>query len=201
MTTEQDRVSKMTARYPQADITPAELEQFVGDLFGAAGRDIDGLVVTPHDVVQGTDGTYNFDATVRFPLMGMAFLVLVEVKRHKDPIKRELVQVLHSKMLSVGAQKAVLVSTSPFQSGAVTFANTHGIALLTMTEGRHTFETKGQAPGPELTREQAASRFGLPTYVAYGYLFNSETRSISITPLTPEDHEEVAELLLHGLEG
>jgi hypothetical protein len=35
----------------------------------------------------------NFDATVRYELAGMAFLTLVEAKLHKNPIKRETVQV------------------------------------------------------------------------------------------------------------
>jgi Restriction endonuclease len=56
-------------------------------------------------VVEGRDGTYDFDATVRYELAGVAFLILVEAKLHKNPIKRETVQVLHQKLQSVGAQK------------------------------------------------------------------------------------------------
>jgi hypothetical protein len=36
----------------------------------------------------------DFDATVRYQLAGMSFLVVVEAKLHKNPIKRELVQIL-----------------------------------------------------------------------------------------------------------
>jgi hypothetical protein len=43
----------------------------------------------------------------------MDFLMLVEAKRHKNPIKRELVQVLHSKLRSVGAHKAAMIAPRP----------------------------------------------------------------------------------------
>jgi hypothetical protein len=45
-----------------------------------------------HDKLEGVDGSYHFDATVRSELGRMRLVVVVEAKRHKDPIKRELVQ-------------------------------------------------------------------------------------------------------------
>jgi hypothetical protein len=81
--------------------------------------------VKAHDVVEGVDGAYDFDATVRFSVQGLEFLVVVEAKFHKNPIKRELVQVLHAKAVSVGAQKAVLVAAAHFQRGAIEYAKTH----------------------------------------------------------------------------
>jgi len=98
-------VARATAHYPAAEITPAEFEQFVVDLLESASPVVDSLRVTLHDKIQGTDGLYDFDATVRFRVGGIDFLVLVEAKRHKNPVKRELVQVLHDKLRSVGAQK------------------------------------------------------------------------------------------------
>lgn len=85
---------------------------------------------------RASTGTFDFDATARYQFAGMSFLVLVEAKLHKNPIKRELVLVLYQKILSVGAHKGVMVSTAPYQAGAVAFAKTHGIALVTVTEGR-----------------------------------------------------------------
>lgn len=61
--------------------------------------------------------------------------MLVECKKHKNPIKRELVQALHQKQLSLGANKAILVSTSAFQEGAIKFARAHGIALVKLISG------------------------------------------------------------------
>jgi hypothetical protein len=79
-------------------------------------------------VVPGSDGSYDFDVTVRYGLAGMSFLVVVEAKKHRYPIERELVHVLHQKLTSVGARKAVMISSAPYQSGAVKGANAHGDA-------------------------------------------------------------------------
>lgn len=136
----------LVGRYPYSGITPGEFEEFVAEeLLGAAAAEVDGLVVGLHEKVAGVDGVYEFDATVRYRFAGMEFLVVVEAKLHRNPIKRELVQVLRQKVQSVGAHKGVLVATSAFQSGAVEFARTHGIALVTVTEGRFVFTTRDTA--------------------------------------------------------
>jgi hypothetical protein len=152
--------------YPPADISPAEFEAWVAELFGAIAE-IENLRVTSHAVMEGIDGTYDLDAMVRYTLAGMEFLILVEAKRHNYPIKRELVASLHSKVQSTGAQKGVILATAPFQSGAVTFANVHGIALIQVTEGRHTFIARSADPPPVMSRQEAAKRYGLPTFVGF----------------------------------
>jgi hypothetical protein len=82
-------VARATAHYPPADISPDEFELFVTELLGSVSPLVAGLEVTLHDRISGVDGAYDFDATVRFSLGGLQFLVLVEAKRHKNPIKRE----------------------------------------------------------------------------------------------------------------
>ncbi|GLC62603.1 hypothetical protein PLESTB_001918300 [Pleodorina starrii] len=130
-----------TSRYPPADMTPAEFEQFVVETLRSINHDVDDFEVTLHEMVEGNDGTYDMDATVRFGLAGMDFLVLVEAKKHTHPIKREVSQILHQKVQSSGAQKGMIVSTVPFQRGALDFAKAHGIALVTAY--RPTSEGKG----------------------------------------------------------
>jgi hypothetical protein len=121
--------------YPPADITWGEFEQWVHRTFELAATQHGEYVrVTFHDRVVGTDGSYVFDATIRCRLAELDLLIIVEAKRHKNPIKRELVQALHSKLVSVGAQKAVMVSTARYQRGALRFAKTHGIALWVITK-------------------------------------------------------------------
>jgi hypothetical protein len=117
-TADDETVSRATAHYLPADITPAEFETFVAELLGSTSPLVDHLRITLHESIAGPDGTYDFDCTVRYELMGLEFLVLVEAKRNSNPIKRELVQVLHQKLLSVGAHKAVMVSTAPYQQVA-----------------------------------------------------------------------------------
>lgn len=114
---------------------PAEFELYAANVLRQTVGLVEDLEVTPHAVLVSSDGSYDVDAAVRFRLGGMDFLVVVECKRHRHPIKRELVQVLHSKVQSVGAQKGVLFSTSPFQSGALTYAQQHGIGLVHVTDG------------------------------------------------------------------
>ncbi|WP_320069071.1 restriction endonuclease [Micromonospora sp. RTGN7] len=140
-------------RFPPAEITPARFEVFVAEeLLRSAGPEVDDLVVTLHDKVTGPDGSYDLDATVRYRFAGLAFLVVVEAKLHRNPIKRELVQVLYQKVQSIGAHKGVMVATAPYQAGAVAFARAHGIALVTVVEGRFVFvrRTPGTVATPAL---------------------------------------------------
>jgi hypothetical protein len=164
-----DDLARLTARYRPPEITPAQFERFVVDLLEAVGPSFHDFEVNLHDTLDGVDGAYDFDATVRFGLGGMQFLVLVEAKQHKNPIKRELVQVLHDKLRSVGAHKAAMISTAPYQRGALEYAKAHGIALATITEGRFAYETRSVADAPTMTREQAATRLGLPHFIGHAY--------------------------------
>jgi hypothetical protein len=184
-------------QYPSAEMTAEEFEKFVVDEFHQTRPFVDDLIVKLHDVVQGTDGTYDFDATIRYRLAGLDFLVVVEAKRHSYPIKREVVQVLQAKVESVGAHKGVVVSTAPFQRGALNYAIAHGIALVKVTEGRFTFETGGVAPPPAPSRLEAA-KLGVPTFVGYCYGSGDQPGSVAVTLVT-EEAESAARLLL-GLE-
>jgi hypothetical protein len=125
--------------------------------------------------------------------------VLVEAKLHKNPVKRELVQVLHQKVQSVGAHKGLMVSTAPYQTGAVIFAKAHGIALVTVTEGRFVYETRDALPVSQTSREEAAERFSPPTFVGHYYGPGDEpgfTRVWLLSPDSADYPRHVAELLL-----
>lgn len=194
MTNEGQHVDWSRGRYPAPDITPGEFESFVADLFGAVMDDaIEDLRVKVQEAVQGVDGEYKFDATVRYRLGGMDFLVVVEAKKHKNSIERELVQVLKDKVHSVGAQKGVMIATAPFQSGAIEYAGTHGIALVKVTEGRYTFETRGGDPQPVMTREEARA-LGSPDFVGHVYRPDGQ-----IVLVSTEIADYIAEMVL-GIE-
>lgn len=184
-------------RYPPAEITPREFEEYVAGLFGTLRPEIGVPRVELHDRVEGTDGSYDFDATVRYQWAGMEFLVVIEAKLHKNPIKREPVQALHSKAQAVGAHKAVMVATAPYQRGALAFAKVHGIALVVLTEGRFTYEVRTRTrAAPALSREEAAGRFGLPTFVGHCYGAGDSPRSTTCTLVSPEHPEYIENLLL-----
>lgn len=126
----------------------------------------------------GTDGDYVIDITARFSALGASFLVLVECKHCGRQVERQDVQVLHSKLLSVDAQKAVLFATSGFQSGAIEFANAHGIALVQFASGKSTWFTKSAGPVKE-----PPSWANIPKYV--GWWHHGNSRSV-----VSKDHSE-----------
>lgn len=72
-------------RYPPADIAPTEFEQWVAEVFDSAAPGLEDLRVAVHLRVTGIDGSFDLDA-VRYRWAGMEFLVLVEAKRHTNPI-------------------------------------------------------------------------------------------------------------------
>jgi HJR/Mrr/RecB family endonuclease len=114
--TSESEVPSWMSRYPPAEISPREFEQFVAELFASLPSEVTGVQVEVHDRVEGRDGAFEFDATVRCEWRGLSFLILLEAKRHASAIKREDVQVLHQKLLSVGAQKAVCSPRHPFKA-------------------------------------------------------------------------------------
>ena len=96
-----------------------------------------------HNVEKSTyDGSYQIDGEIRFIIMGVEMVVLVECKRYKGPVKREHVQVLHDKIRSTGAHKGIFITTSYFQSGALKYAKEHGIALISIVNGALRYETR-----------------------------------------------------------
>jgi restriction system protein len=85
------------------------------------------------------------DVVVRFTAFdGAEYLTLVECKHHKNSIKRELVQALHSKLQSVGGQKAMMFSTAKFQRGAIEFAQVHNISLVHFRDNEMTYCVKSR---------------------------------------------------------
>ena len=122
----------------------------VVDYLTSLGKPLKSFSVQHQARAAGHDGTYNMDAVAVFEALGADFVVLVECKHHRNPIKRELVQVLADKVASTRAQKGMLFSTASFQRGALEYAKERGIALVHFTEGGPVFETKshGGARGP-----------------------------------------------------
>lgn len=145
-------------RWPTFTLSPVEYERAVADLVQDAGHEVADWQVAHLDPVEGVDGTYIIDVTVRFRLMGADFLMLFECKRHASPVKREHVQVLMDKVRSTGAHKGVVVAATGFQRGALEYARTHGIACVRLLDEAWTYESRDLTP---VTRQPTGS------YVAY----------------------------------
>jgi len=137
--------------WPTFDITPQAYEEAVAAIAKSMKLDIVGWQVQHLEPIEAPDGVYIMDVTARFQLAGMDFLILFECKRHKTRVKRFDVQVLHTKLQSIGAQKGVVVSAAGFQRGALEFAQRHGIACVRLVDKawdyltRHTTTTNPPA--------------------------------------------------------
>jgi predicted DsbA family dithiol-disulfide isomerase len=132
-------------RYPNTKVIPKEFEIYVMDKFISSYPTAS--IVNREDI-KGTDGNYNIDITIRFNKLDVNFLVLVECKYHNHPIKREYVQLLRDKIVSLGAQKGILVASNSFQSGAINYAKTHGIALVRLINEQFAYETRSREMMP-----------------------------------------------------
>jgi len=196
MTDDEAQVDRWADRYPAADITAEEFEIFVTEILAAGEPGLDDFTVTLHETIEAADGAYDFDGTVRFRYLGMSFLVVVEAKRHSNAIKRELVQVLYAKAQSVSAQKAILISTAPFQRGAIQFAKIHGVALVKVTEGRFTFETRAATEPAPLSRQEATEVYGIPPFVGVYIGRGAKPDSTMIAVVDAGDAKPVRGLLL-----
>lgn len=79
---------------------------------------------------EAPDGTYQLDIVATFTALGVELKILCECKQYTSPVKRERVELLEGRMRSLGMHKGILLSTSGFQSGAIKYAKSHGIALI-----------------------------------------------------------------------
>lgn len=125
---------------------PQEFEQFVIMLLRVAVVGIPDVEVKHNELIEVSDGEYQIDGTIRFEVMGVKYLTLVECKMYKSPVSREKVQVLYDKLRAIGAQKGILATTSYFQSGAIKYASAHGIALVQIIDGKLTYCVRSNNP-------------------------------------------------------
>lgn len=88
-----------------------------------------------------------------------------------------------------------MVSTAPYQRGAVAFAKAHGVALATVTEGRFTYETRDASQSQPISRA-AAKRLGITTFVGHHYGPGEQHGSTSVTLVSAEYPNYIADLLL-----
>ena len=127
-------------------LTPREFELLVQGILDAAAGSLVDYRSEHLASLTGGDGEYIIDVVATFSALGAKFAVLVECKHHARAVERQDVQVLHSKLQSLGAQKAMLFATSGFQSGAVKFAAAHGIALVEVATGASNGHTRAAGP-------------------------------------------------------
>lgn len=113
-------------------ISPSEFEEFCMELLKAyAAEEHLKEFNIDHDVKQkAPDGIYQLDVFASFMALDVELKILCECKQYTSPVKRDKVELLESRLKSLGMHKGVLLSTSGFQSGAIQYAKAHGIALI-----------------------------------------------------------------------
>lgn len=148
-----------------ADISPTDFEKLVLEWLRLVADRQEQTITTKHlGVVHGDGGQYKVDVLVTFSALGGAlFVVLVECKHQTRPVEREDVMVLESKLRDVNAQKAMLFSTSGFQSGALEFAAAKHIATVTVVEGDWLYETRAGGAGRQSLLRGSTSIVTLPS--------------------------------------
>lgn len=144
-------------------LSPVEYEKAVAEMLLASRHGLTDFEVTHREVMQGQDGEYEIDVVARFTALGGDFKVLVECKHHKNPVKRDIVQVLKDRLQSTGSQKGMIFSTSGFQSGAIEYAISHGIALVKFMDASTTYlaRSEGAIRKPDWIADYAGWMYGV----------------------------------------
>lgn len=147
------------------NITPKEFEEYVKDWFDCEGINLKSYKSSLNNKASADDGIYEIDIDITYDALGVEFRILVECKKYSNSIKREVLQVLHQKIQSIGAHKGIICSTSDFQSGALEYAKKHGIACIKVAESRMLVRTKAADQQP--VSQEYCDFFGLPKISGY----------------------------------
>lgn len=177
----------MASIHDTVTLTPKQFEEQVKSMIATLGATLSVFEVQKLEVLDADDGSYEIDVTARFEALGGEYLTLIECKHHKNPIKREHVQILFAKIESTQAQKGMLFSTTDFQSGAVEFALKHRIALVKIADGRTAYITKATGTPPPLPP-------GFPEYAGWMTVMYEDGKSASV--LVSEKNPELLTIWL-----
>jgi restriction system protein len=159
-------------------VAPKDYVLAVKAILDAAGSALTRYESSHLEPVAGVDGEYVIDVVATFSALGADFRVLVECKHEKRRVERQDVQVLKAKLESTGAQKGMLFSVAGFQSGAIEYADAHGIALVELVDGASTWHARSD--GPPTPPPQ-----GLVTPKYVGWWCHGKFRSV-MSPQHPE---------------
>jgi restriction system protein len=131
------------------ELTPKQFEYEVKSIIEKTNVNLESFEAKHLEKLYSSEGVYEIDITVRFEALGVKYLTLIECKHQRNPIKREVVQVLYDRVRATGAHKGMLFATTTFQRGAIKYASVHGIALIRITEGKTFYVTKTIGISPE----------------------------------------------------
>ena len=108
---------------------------------------LDNFMISHNEIVKAHDGDYQVDVYSEFTIFGGSKIkVLVECKQYNSQVKRERVELLYSRLQSTGSHKGILMTTAQFQSGALRFAEKHGITLIEVMNTCDRFHSYASGP-------------------------------------------------------
>src|SRR6266404_5861273 len=102
-----------------------------------------GATVIHNDRIKGlaTRRMRQIDVSVRFKQAQSEYLLIVECKLSKRKVSVDKVEAFITNMPDVGADRALMVTNTGYQTGAVEAARAHNIDLRTLTEHVHDWTT------------------------------------------------------------
>jgi hypothetical protein len=113
----------------------AEFEEYVRGIYSILlNLKDEGIVVSggANTFLKGISGeTYQIDVYYEFERAGIHHKVIIECKDWKDPVKREVINALESKVRDIPGVIGVIISRNGYQSGAINFSQKKGILALT----------------------------------------------------------------------
>ncbi|MDJ0627020.1 MAG: restriction endonuclease [Rhodobacter sp.] len=172
-------------------VTPEDYEKQVVAWLRSAGQELQGFTINHLERIPGNGGEYSIDGWAEFEIFGgTKVCVLIECKRHRQPAERDVILGVHSKAQAVGAQKSILFSTLGFQSGAVEFAASAGVALVVFLDGKATYFTRSREALSEANYPPNLPKFA-------GQMVRAEAHKTTISILTDERVTPLAEWLRH----
>lgn len=115
----------------ETNISATEFELFCLETLRvyAEKEKLNDFTIKHNQKVKADDGIYQIDVLAEYTALGTKNTILIECKKYSNSVKKEVVNALQAKLQSLGAQKGIIISTSGFQTGAVQYAEKHGIAL------------------------------------------------------------------------
>jgi restriction system protein len=133
------------------EISPTEFEHLVRDWYAEAAEEENQTCTVTHlGIIEGKGGTYKVDVLVKLSVLrGHEVTIIAECKHQRRPVEREEVMALQARLDDTPGHKGAMFSTSGFQSGAIKYAGSYGIATVTVTAGEWLFETKALGPPPK----------------------------------------------------
>lgn len=178
---------------PPLEISPDEFEFHVKAWIKEAAQSPIDFEVSRKEILSGDSGEYEIDVVARFSMFGGAkYTTLIECKKHKNPIKRDIVMVLESKLRDIKAQKAMLFSTVEFQSGAIQFAEKHNIALVQVASESTHYLTKSYP---------ALDQLSLHNFGVVGWLYRATDQGHSMSVVSSRETDALKKWLANTAGG